>query len=77
VSDASPRSGHRLEELEAGERLARERYQLYRAQAYGPRPSSVGRLRELDQAWKLAQSRLNRARDGELPGPASSNGLTR
>jgi hypothetical protein len=67
----------RLEDLEAGERVARERYQLYRARVYGPRPTSVGRLRELDHAWKLAQSRLHRARAGELPGPATGNGHSR
>ena len=51
-----------LEELEAGERHARERYELYRARVYGPRPTSLGRLRELEQAWKLAGSRLRRVR---------------
>jgi hypothetical protein len=66
-----------MEELEAGERVARERYQLYRARVYGPRPTSIGRLRELDHAWKLAQSRLHRARAGDLPGPASANGVSR
>jgi hypothetical protein len=70
-------TGRRLEELVAGERLARERYELYRARVYGPRPTSVGRLRELDHAWKLAQSRLHRARAGDLPGPASTNGASR
>jgi hypothetical protein len=77
MSPSHPQTSRRLEELKAGERLARERYELYRARVYGPLPTSIGRLRELDHAWKLAQSRLHRARRGDLPGPASSNGRTR
>ena len=46
--------------LEVEERYARERYQLYRARSYGPRPTSPARLRELERAWKLAESRLRR-----------------
>jgi hypothetical protein len=46
--------------LEVEERYARERYQLYRAKSYGPRPTSPVRLRELERAWKLAESRLHR-----------------
>jgi hypothetical protein len=67
-----PQTRHRLEELEVGERLARERYGLYRAKVYGPRATSIGRLRELEHAWKLAQSRLQRARSSELGGPTSA-----
>jgi len=48
--------------LEAEARYARERYQLYRAKAYGPRLTSAGRLRELEQTSKLADSRLDRAK---------------
>jgi hypothetical protein len=77
VSELRSQPAIRLEELKAGERLARERYELYRARVYGPLPTSIHRLRELDQAWKLAQSRLLRARKGELPGPATSNGASR
>ena len=47
-------------EVEA--RYARERYQLYKAKAYGPRPTSPARLRELERACQLAQDRLRRAR---------------
>ena len=44
----------RLVELEAEARHARERYQLYRAKAYGPRLTSAGRLRELERnrSWR-------------------------
>jgi hypothetical protein len=56
-------ANQRLVALEAEARYARERYQLYRARAYGPRrATSPARLRELERAWKLAESRLNRSR---------------
>ena len=77
MTESGSQSRWRLEELEAGERVARERYELYRARVYGPRPTSIARLRALDQAWKLAQSRLHRARAGDLAGPATSNGASR
>lgn len=58
----------RLAELEAEARYARERYQLYRARAYGPRLTSVGRLRELEQRARVTQRRFDRAKmeDGPL-----------
>jgi len=55
----------RLTELEAEERYARERYQLYKAKAYGSRLTSAGRLRELERRSMLAKSRLERARAGD------------
>jgi hypothetical protein len=51
-----------LIELEAEERYARERYQLYKAKAYGSRLTSAGRLRELERRSTLAKSWLDRAR---------------
>jgi hypothetical protein len=51
-----------LVELEAEERYARERYQLYKAKAYGSRFTSAARLRELERHSKLAKRRLDRAR---------------
>jgi hypothetical protein len=62
VSGTSTDSKHRLVELEAEARHARERYQLYRAKAYGPRLTSAGRLRELERQSQLAESRLGRAK---------------
>ena len=50
--------------LEAEARYARERYQLYKAKACGRRPTSPGRLRELERKSMLATSRLDRARPG-------------
>ena len=56
--------------LEAEARYASERYQLYRAKAYGSRPTSPGRLRELERASRLATARLKRAKaDQRLPHP--------
>ena len=52
----------RLAELEAEARYARERYQVYRAKAYGPRSTSSRRLGELERQSKLANSRLERAK---------------
>jgi hypothetical protein len=57
----------RLIELEAEERYARERYQLYRARAYGSRLTSAGRLRELERRSTLAKRRLDRARADREP----------
>jgi hypothetical protein len=56
-----------LSELEAEERYARERYQLYKARAYGSRLTSPGRLRELERRSKVAKGRLDRARADRGP----------
>jgi hypothetical protein len=57
----------RLSELEAEERYARERYQLYKAKAYGSRLTSPGRLRELERRSKVAKRRLDRAKADRGP----------
>jgi hypothetical protein len=54
-----------IEQLEAEARYAGERLQLYRAKAYGPRPTSAARLRELERAHEGAAARLRRARERE------------
>jgi hypothetical protein len=64
-SGTSKDSNRRLAELEAEARYARERHQLYRAKAYGPRLTSPGRLRELERQSQFAQRRLDRARADE------------
>ncbi len=51
-----------LEELEASARHATERYRLYRARVHGPKPTSTGRLRELQRESELAERMLTRAR---------------
>jgi hypothetical protein len=58
-----------LETLEAEARYARERYDLYRAKAYGPRPTSMARLRELQRVHEGAEARLKRAREREAAAP--------
>lgn len=51
-----------LVQLEAEERYHRERLALYRARAYGARPTSPARLRELGRIWTAAKARLTDAR---------------
>ena len=53
----------RIEELEAEARYARDRHRLYQARAYGPRPTSPSRLRELQRAAEGAEARLRAARE--------------
>jgi hypothetical protein len=66
----------RLVALEAEARYARERYQLYRAKAYGPRLTSAGRLRELERTSKLAENRLARAKAEQGPlAPDGTSGI--
>ena len=66
----------RLVALEAEARYARDRYQLYRAKAYGPRLTSAGRLRDLERTWKLADRRLDRARaDKDQLAPHGAPGM--
>jgi hypothetical protein len=53
--------------LTAEARYARDRYELYRARAYGPRLTSARRLRELERKSKFAEIRLDRARADQDP----------
>lgn len=59
--DDSPRVNPHLEGLRAQARYARERRDLYRAKTHGPRPTTPGRLRELERAAQMAEERLKRA----------------
>jgi hypothetical protein len=52
---------HRLDELRVDARYHRERRDLYRAKMHGPRPTSPGRMRELERAFVLSDSRLRRS----------------
>ena len=61
MTDGSPS----IESLEAEARYARERYALYRAKTYGPRPTSLARLRELERIHQGAEARLERARQAQ------------
>jgi hypothetical protein len=51
----------RIEELRIEARYRRERYDLYRAKMYGPRPTTLARLRELERAHEGADASLRRA----------------
>jgi hypothetical protein len=51
----------RIEDLQAEARYQRERHDLYRAKTYGPRPTTMARLRELERALQGAEARLRRA----------------
>ena len=62
ASHTSKAASQSLVMLEAEARYASERYQLYRAKAYGSRTTSPGRFRELERASRLATGRLNRAK---------------
>jgi hypothetical protein len=53
----SPRVG----DLRAEARYNRERLDLYRAKMYGPRPTTMTRLRELERVHRGAEARLRRA----------------
>jgi hypothetical protein len=52
-----------LDELRADARYHRERRDLYRAKMHGSRPTSPARMRELERAFALSESRLLRAED--------------
>jgi hypothetical protein len=47
-----------LDDLQARARYARQRYELYKAKAYGQRPTSPARMRELERACEQAEARL-------------------
>ena len=65
----------RIEDLRIEARYRRERYDLYRAKMYGPRPTTMTRLRELERAHQGADARLRRAQqeqasnDRDRPAP--------
>jgi len=68
-----------LDDLRAQAQYARERYDLYKARAYGQRPTSEARMRELQRAWEQAEARLHAAEaqwrsahpaDGSPPNPS-------
>lgn len=62
-----------IADLRADARYARERYDLYRAKAYGSRPTSTTRLRELERASEAADARLRHA-ERDSPAPRADGG---
>ena len=68
-----------LDDLRSQAQHARQRYQLYKAKVYGPRATSLERLRELERAYEQAEARLRaaeaqerrgRSTDESAPGPS-------
>ena len=59
MTDANPPTEEFLM-LRAEARSARERYQLYKARTYGPKPSDPRRLAELERISDRAEDRLSR-----------------
>jgi len=57
-------TGH-LEDLRVQARYARERYDLYKAKVYGPRPTSPARMRELQRECERTEARLRAAQAEE------------
>jgi hypothetical protein len=51
-------SARHLEDLRLQAQHARRRYDLYKAKAYGQRPTSPARMRELQRACEQAEARL-------------------
>lgn len=71
ISDA------RLQELKAQAQYARQRYDLYRARAYGLHPTSPSRLRELERECTRAEATLRFAIDeGKRAQASASAGST-
>ena len=56
-----------LNDLREKAKYARERYQLYKAKAYGQRPTSPARLRELQRAYEQSEQRLHFAEAQDEP----------
>jgi hypothetical protein len=59
----------RLKTLAAEARHHRQRYDLYRAKAYGLRPVSDSRMRELQREAEGAEARLAAAKVGPSDAP--------
>jgi hypothetical protein len=56
-----------IEDLLAEARYQRHRYDLYRAEMHGSRPTSMTRFRELERAVQGAEARLRRAQQHSAP----------
>jgi hypothetical protein len=60
-----------LDDLRAQAQHARQRHDLYKAKAYGQRPTSPARMRELQRASELAEARLRAAEAKERHAPTT------
>ncbi len=81
ISDRSRKAAaQRLNELEVQARFARQRYDLYKARAYGERPTSPARLRELERecaraetAWRFARHEATAHAEAAPAAPVGSS----
>lgn len=62
MTAGSPADAARLDALQAAASYARQRYDLYKARAYGLRPISESRMRELERRCAQAEAALRFAR---------------
>jgi hypothetical protein len=62
-------SAEHLDDLRVQARHARQRFDLYKAKAYGPRPTSPARLRELERVCEQAEARLRAAEAAQSARP--------
>ncbi len=60
-----------LDDLRVQARYWRDKHDLYRARAYGPRPTSQARLKELERAAQAAEARLRHAEAEARSEPAA------
>ena len=58
-------STRHMDDLRVQARHARERYDLYKAKVYGPRPTSPARMRELQRECERAEASLRAAQTEE------------
>lgn len=68
---------HDLLRLEAETRHAQDRYRIYRAQTYGPKPTDPAHLRELERAAQHAEQRLHRIRADRADQTHTNEGVSR
>jgi hypothetical protein len=68
-------STRHLDDLRAEAQHARQRYDLYKAKAYGQRPTSPARMRELERASEGAEARLRAAEAEERRASADEHPL--
>jgi hypothetical protein len=59
----------RLDDLRVQADYWREKRDLYRAKAYGPRPTTPARLRELERTAQAAETRLRQAEAANTAAP--------
>ena len=63
---ATQMSSDHIDDLRAQAEYSCQRFKLYKAKAYGQRPTSPVRMRELERAWQQAETRLIAAEAEEL-----------